>query len=98
MRCDIESGEMNMFATERSAPAAHPPGLTLLSERVRREFEEMPGLRLTLCQAQRLWSEDRRTCGVVLDGLVTRGFLKRNRSGVYSRDGAEDACRCPVAP
>lgn len=68
-----------------------------LCDQVQREFQEMPGLRLTLRQAQRLWAADRNTCGAVLDHLVANGFLQRNRSGVYSRDGADDACRCRLA-
>ena len=56
-----------------------------LLSRVRSEFLEMPGLRLTSAQAARLWAVDRRTSEQILDGLTTAGFLLRNRNGAYLR-------------
>lgn len=43
--------------------------------RVCGEYMEMPGLRLTRPQAQRLWALDEDTCGQVLEFLVRIGFL-----------------------
>jgi len=60
----------------------HEDGLTGLLTRIRGEFLEMPGLRLTSAQAARLWAVDRRTSEWILDGLTTAGFL-RNREGAY---------------
>ena len=54
-----------------------------LLRRVRGEFREMPGMRLTLEQAMRLWTLDRRTCLVVLDSLVTAKFLEQDCNGRY---------------
>jgi Fic family protein len=48
-----------------------------LSRRVRAEYDEMPGLCLTLAQAERFWHLDRRTCSGVLEELVKQGFLRR---------------------
>jgi hypothetical protein len=48
---------------------------TSLLNRVRSEFIEMPGLRLRLDQAQRLWNLDRASCEVVLSSLVRAKFL-----------------------
>jgi hypothetical protein len=48
-----------------------------LVRRVRREYLEMPGLRITASEAQRLFGLDAATCDDVLDGLVTSGFLRR---------------------
>jgi hypothetical protein len=45
--------------------------------RVHREFTEMPGLRLTVAQAQRLFGLDRTTCEQVIDALVNGAFLHR---------------------
>jgi hypothetical protein len=59
-----------------------------LLERVRSEFLEMPGLRLTSKQAARLWALDRKTSERVLDGLVDLGFLGRSRDGAYLRASA----------
>lgn len=49
--------------------------------RVRAEFLEMPGLKLTVAQAQRLWGVDRNTCEAVIDALTTSRFLARTRDG-----------------
>jgi hypothetical protein len=50
-----------------------------LARRVRGEFMEMPGLCLSLPQAQRLWGLDAPRCQAVLDALVERGVLSRTR-------------------
>ena len=60
----------------------HEDSITGLLTRIRGEFLEMPGLRLTSAQAARLWSVDRRTSEWILDGLTTAGFL-RHRQGAY---------------
>jgi hypothetical protein len=44
-------------------------------QRIYSEFMEMPGLRLTRRQAQRLWGLDEQTCREVLDLLVDARFL-----------------------
>jgi hypothetical protein len=56
-----------------------------LVRRIRSEFLEMPGLRLTPVQASRLWDVDRRTSEAILDGLAGVGFLFKNRDGAYLR-------------
>ena len=56
-----------------------------LAERVRGEFREMPGLKLTLAQAGRLWSLDMNTCRTVLLELVEAGFLLEAADGTFSR-------------
>ena len=45
-------------------------------DRVRGEFNEMPGLRLTPEQAARLWGLDRTSCNKVLRALVSSSFLR----------------------
>lgn len=59
--------------------------------RIYGEYLEMPGLRLTFAQAQRLWGLDAATCTQLLDALVEARFLCRGRDGCYGRlvDGAE---------
>ena len=47
-------------------------------DRVRGEFNEMPGLQLTLAQASRLWNTDLTVSQRVLDGLVETSFLRRS--------------------
>jgi hypothetical protein len=57
--------------------------LEVLVARVRGEYGEMPGLRVTLAQACRLWQVDVSTCGMLLDRLVREGFLHRTNNGFY---------------
>ena len=54
-----------------------------LAIRVRAEFCEMPGLKLTVAQAARLWQLDRSTCEAILTSLVSERFLDRAPNGHY---------------
>jgi hypothetical protein len=56
-----------------------------LARRVFGEYLEMPGLRLTRPQAQRLWAMDEQTCTEILDVLTEVGFLHRQNDGTYTR-------------
>jgi hypothetical protein len=56
-----------------------------LVTRVRGEYREMPGMRLTVDQAMRLWTLDRETCSDVLSSLVAARFLQLDRSGRYAK-------------
>ena len=51
--------------------------------RVRAEFLEMPGLRLTLAQATRLWGMEQALCATVMDALVRASFLRPTSGGTY---------------
>jgi hypothetical protein len=59
-----------------------------LEKRIRGEFLEMPGLRLTPQQASRLWALDPATSELVLERLTSTGFLSRTREGAYLRASA----------
>ena len=54
-----------------------------LVARVPGEFSEMPGLRLTLEQACRLWQLEISVCETLLGHLVREGFLYQTDSGFY---------------
>ncbi len=54
-------------------------------DRIRSEYREMPGLRLTFEQMLRLWSLDRRTGRVVLESLLDANFLEATSDGQYMR-------------
>jgi len=54
-----------------------------LLARVRGEYREMPGLRLTFSQACRLWHLDAGPCRAVLEGLVAEGFIHQTHDGAY---------------
>ena len=51
--------------------------------RIQGEFTEMPGLRLTPAQAQRLWGLDRTVCDELLEALVKAKFLSQTRDGSF---------------
>jgi DNA-binding transcriptional LysR family regulator len=51
--------------------------------RIQAEYREMPGLRLTPAQAQRLWNLNRGTCDAALSYLVDRRFLLRTADGAF---------------
>ena len=65
----------------------HPPaGITeQVLQRIYSEYVEMPGMRLTRQQAQRLYGLDEQTCTQVLEYLVEAGFLMRARGETYRR-------------
>jgi hypothetical protein len=63
--------------TMRTAPT--------IIDRIRAEFLEMPGLRLTGPQVQRLCGIEQQVCRQVLDTLVEAKFLWRKPDGVYGR-------------
>jgi hypothetical protein len=54
-------------------------------ERVRAHYLEMPGMRLTVPQVQRLCGVDRTACEVVLEALVEAQFLCMRPDGTYAR-------------
>jgi hypothetical protein len=54
-------------------------------QRIQGEYVEMPGLRLTPAQAQRLWGLDRTTCEELLKTLVDGKFLSQTRDGSFVR-------------
>lgn len=62
------------MSVRRSLPEA-------ILRRVRAEFLEMPGLKLTLLQAQRLWGIDRQTCAMLIDELTASRFLRWTKDG-----------------
>jgi hypothetical protein len=56
-----------------------------LTRRVQAEYAEMPGLSVTMSQAQRLLDIDRPTCALVFKTLVQQGVLRRTGQGRYVR-------------
>ena len=63
-----------------------PTQTAALSElllRIRAEYLEMPGLKLTAAQARQLWGPDRATCDVAFAVLVQTRFLSRTPEGLF---------------
>jgi hypothetical protein len=49
------------------------------------EYEEMPELKLSFWQAQRLWNLSTELCERALRTLIGTGFLMRSADGLYVR-------------
>ena len=58
-------------------------------DRIRAEYLEMPGMRLTPTQVQRLSGVDISVCTLVLQDLVRAQFLYMGHDGSYSRAAGE---------
>ena len=69
----------------RSAPTTTDAGVGRLMDQVQAEYNEMPGLSVTLRQAQRLWAVDRETCEEALKGLTASGVLRMTAKGRFIR-------------
>ena len=69
----------------RPTPSGEAPSLTTLVDRIRAEYIEQPGLRLTEAQASRLWRLDEPTTRFALRALTVASFLHRTEDGRYAR-------------
>ena len=67
-------------AAAGSAPTVESTLASLLL-RIRSEYEDMPGLCLTLRQAARLWNLEPAVCERLLGTLVAQGVLRQGRGG-----------------
>ena len=76
-----------------------------LIERIRTEYQSVPGLKITYAQAARLWSAPEADCAAAFETLVAEGFLWRAPSGRYlslrspqleSASGSPSLLRCPL--
>jgi len=78
---------------------ANTSSIDNLLRRICSEYSEMPGLRVTAPQAQRLWGLDPSTCHDALECLVDMGFLTLTSSGHYARltDGPPRALNLRMA-
>lgn len=54
-------------------------------QQIQGEFVEMPRLRLTTAQAQRLWGLERDVCDALLGALVDAKFLSQTGDGAFVR-------------
>ncbi len=57
----------------------------LVAARVRAEFEEMPGLTLTVPEASRLFGLDEDICRTIVERLVRSAYLRRMNNGSVTR-------------
>jgi hypothetical protein len=56
-----------------------------VTQRVRAEFEEMPGLALTEHQAAKLFGIEQNVCRDVISQLIHASYLRKTRSGTITR-------------
>jgi hypothetical protein len=54
-----------------------------LTQRIREEFEDLPGLTLTASEAAQFWDLDEMTCELVMGRLYAAGFLVRDQARRY---------------
>lgn len=73
--------------------AQHLCGVDAVLLRVRGEYLEMPGLRLTPAQAQRLWGLDATAARSVIEALVDARFLRRRPDGTFVRADSDSPRR-----
>lgn len=71
--------------TISNTPLHKTPAIRELLLRIEGEYREMPGLSLTLSQAERLWGLDSSTCVFALTTLVERRVLRQTTGGTYLR-------------
>ena len=76
---------IEFHGTARDTKLRTTPPLRELLQRIEGEYREMPGLSLTVSQAQRLWGLDSSTCAFALTTLVERRVLKHTTRGTYLR-------------
>ena len=67
------------------ASQSKPMDFEAMVRRVRMEFLEMPGLRLTFAQAMRLWGLSEEECQHVIETLIGTCFLQRTSTGEVVR-------------
>ena len=83
-----------MMQVEKVAPSSLSSyGATC--QRILSDFTELPGLRITAAQAQRLWNLEPFACDAMLGALVDAGFLARDGRGVFAR--SRDAFQPPAS-
>jgi hypothetical protein len=66
-----------------TSPRAAAP--VALLQRVREQYRDMPGLKLTTPQATRLFGVAPSLCATMLGALVMENFLSRTGEGVFVR-------------
>jgi hypothetical protein len=81
--CLAASGHVILGQQPPSRKARHARS----ARRVRGEFNEMPGLQLTIPQAARLLGIEPEACRTVIDQLVASDFLRKTPSGKIVRVG-----------
>jgi len=76
------------YLNDQSVLTLDRRGFAKLVQRIREEFEEAPGLEITVDEGARFWGLDRSTCELVLARLHHLKFLVRTAGGRYRQSSA----------
>jgi hypothetical protein len=77
----------NVRFREATMASGHLPVSEWL-QRIRAEYQEMPGLSLNKEQMQKMWGLDAFVCDALVDALVAARVLRRRAGGAYVLHGA----------
>ena len=83
---DIKGKAVRMPLPEGFVERRNEARRDALVRRILAEFEDMPGMALSLKQAGRFLGVDDKACERILAGLTRDGALRRNASSLYVRD------------
>jgi hypothetical protein len=83
---DIRGKAIRMPLPEGFVERRNAPRREALVRRILAEFDDMPGMALSLKQAGRFLGVDETACARILAGLMREGALRRNASALYVRD------------
>jgi hypothetical protein len=81
--CSDRAWKSNNVKGEGTIMTAEESSVTEWLRLIQAEYLEIPGLRLTKPQVQRLWGLDPRMCDALLDRLMATNFLMRTRRDAY---------------
>ena len=70
-------------STIRAETTSVRPAFAEQANRIRAEYLEIPGLHLTMWQAQRLWNLEADVCEALLGAFVDVGFLRQTARGGF---------------
>ncbi len=74
-----------VMATNKQQKPGNTESDEAVVSRVRAEYREMPGLKLTTEQASRLWHLEPHACESLLRRLAEERLLRRTRDGAFVR-------------
>jgi hypothetical protein len=82
---DIKGRPARMHLPDDAADRRDHPRRDVIVRRIVAEFDDMPGLTLTLNQASRFLGIDCSACARILQQLTLDGTLRRTPQGMYVR-------------
>ena len=84
-RLDIQGKPIRMQGPDGFVERRDHARREALVRRIVAEFDDMPGLALTVSQASRFLGVDQMACGRILETLQTNGTLRRTAQNLYVR-------------